>query len=607
MNFPRSTLAGPTPAETEMTPPASAELNYRLPPSLNRATNGTNAPPPYARAEFLDMVQKSPAAAIIPDKAGTLCVERYTPARKAEWDRFVIAGKNATFLFQRDYMDYHQDRFTDHSLMIFAGGELVGLAPANLATDGSLFSHQGLTYGGLVVARDARLKEVLGCFHAVLKYLADAGISKWFYKRIPSFYHTLSADDLAYALFLVEARLYRQDCATTVAEADRLPFVKSREALIKKATGLDIRIVQEISFQPFWEQVLEPQLASRHQAKPVHTLAEITRLAARFPDEIKQFSAYCGTEIMAGATIYETPTVAHSQYAAVTDQGRQNGAQAYLFSWLIDHYRAKHFFDFGTSNEHEGRAINHGLLRWKEGFGARCYTHDFYEITTAHHVKLEPILEGRSEIIALPPAPPPAAPVANGIASTAFVHPQALVGAEATIGAGTRVWAFAHIVSPAIVGADCNICDHTFIEGGVQVGNRVTLKCGVYLWDGLRIEDDVFIGPAAVFTNDYRPRSKKFLKEYLETVLQEGCSIGANSTILPGLTIGRWAMVGAGSVVTRNVPDFALVVGNPARFRSWICRCGEKLPPAKAGWLPCECGRFYEQITETEIKEAARG
>jgi acetyltransferase-like isoleucine patch superfamily enzyme len=186
-----------------------------------------------------------------------------------------------------------------------------------------------------------------------------------------------------------------------------------------------------------------------------------------------------------------------------------------------------------------------------------------------------------------------------------FRHPLALVDEGVSIGQGTRVWAFAHVLSGAVLGEDCNICDHTFIEGGVRIGNRVTIKCGVFLWDGLTIEDDVFIGPNAVFTNDRRPRSKRHLKTYPQTVLKKGCSLGAGSTTLPDITIGRWAMVGAGAIVTHDVPDYALVVGSPARWRAWICRCGEKLFPASDRLLGCTCGRSYEQVTENEVKEFA--
>jgi acetyltransferase-like isoleucine patch superfamily enzyme len=158
-----------------------------------------------------------------------------------------------------------------------------------------------------------------------------------------------------------------------------------------------------------------------------------------------------------------------------------------------------------------------------------------------------------------------------------FKHPQALVESE-RIGRGTRIWAFAHVLPGAVIGEDCNICDHTFIENDVIVGDRVTVKCGVQLWDGIRLEDDVFVGPNATFTNDPFPRSKQHLPEFPLTVVRQGASIGANATILPGVTIGRGAMVGAGAVVTRSVPPNAVVTGNPAR----IVRYAGALEPSPA-------------------------
>ena len=142
-----------------------------------------------------------------------------------------------------------------------------------------------------------------------------------------------------------------------------------------------------------------------------------------------------------------------------------------------------------------------------------------------------------------------------------FQHPNALVETQ-NIGKGTRVWAFAHVLSDAIIGADCNLCDHIFIENDVIVGDRVTVKSGVQLWDGITLEDDVFVGPNATFTNDPFPRSKKYPEKFPRTVIRKGASIGANATILPGLTIGQYAMVGAGTVVTKDVPPGQTVVGS---------------------------------------------
>jgi len=150
-----------------------------------------------------------------------------------------------------------------------------------------------------------------------------------------------------------------------------------------------------------------------------------------------------------------------------------------------------------------------------------------------------------------------------------FKHEQAIVESS-EIGEGTRIWAWAHILPNVTIGRGCNICDHTFIEGGVTLGDNVTVKCGVYLWEGITVEDDVFIGPAAVFSNDRYPRSGNRNYKQEKTILRRGCSIGAGAVLCPGVEIGEYAMVGAGAVVTRDVPPHALVVGNPARILRYI-------------------------------------
>jgi UDP-2-acetamido-3-amino-2,3-dideoxy-glucuronate N-acetyltransferase len=172
-----------------------------------------------------------------------------------------------------------------------------------------------------------------------------------------------------------------------------------------------------------------------------------------------------------------------------------------------------------------------------------------------------------------------------------FKHPLAIVETE-RVGEGTRVWAFAHILPGASIGRDCNICDHTFIENDVVLGDRVTVKCGVFLWDGIRIEDDAFVGANAVFTNDPFPRSKQYLAQPARTIVRRGASIGANATVLPGLTIGESAMVGAGAVVTRNVPANAIAMGNPAIVTGYVgtkpidLQGGEEAIPPVRGRYP---------------------
>ncbi len=157
-----------------------------------------------------------------------------------------------------------------------------------------------------------------------------------------------------------------------------------------------------------------------------------------------------------------------------------------------------------------------------------------------------------------------------------YVHPNALVESE-RIGAKTRIWAFVQVQKNAEIGEDCNLGNGVFVENGVKIGNRVTIKNGISLWEGLVIQDDVFLGPHAVFTNDMFPRSKMHLGNYLTTNIKKGASVGANATVLCGITLGSYCMIGAGAVVTKSVPDFALVSGNPARFKYWISKNGEKL------------------------------
>lgn len=177
-----------------------------------------------------------------------------------------------------------------------------------------------------------------------------------------------------------------------------------------------------------------------------------------------------------------------------------------------------------------------------------------------------------------------------------FVHPTALVESD-QVGDGTRVWAYAHIMKGAVVGVDCKVGDHAFIESGSVLGDRVTVKNGCLIWHGVTLADEVFVGPGVVFTNDMTPRVRYQTgpEDWLETKVGTGVSIGANSTIVCGITIGKNAMIGAGSVVTRDVPTHALVVGNPAHQAGWVCECGGRLDDL----LVCpKCGRTHHRTPD---------
>jgi UDP-2-acetamido-3-amino-2,3-dideoxy-glucuronate N-acetyltransferase len=186
-----------------------------------------------------------------------------------------------------------------------------------------------------------------------------------------------------------------------------------------------------------------------------------------------------------------------------------------------------------------------------------------------------------------------------------FIHPQALVDSGAQVGHSTRIWAFAHVLKGAVIGEGCNICDYVFVETGAKLGNRVTVKNGVQIYEGVEVEDDCFLGPNCVFTNDMFPRSGiQRPKEawFQRTLLKRGCTLGANCTIVPGLVIGEYAMIAAGSVVTRDVPPYALVVGSPARFHAWVCKCGTKLASQAGRWACFKCNLSYRETHSQKLE-----
>jgi UDP-2-acetamido-3-amino-2,3-dideoxy-glucuronate N-acetyltransferase len=183
------------------------------------------------------------------------------------------------------------------------------------------------------------------------------------------------------------------------------------------------------------------------------------------------------------------------------------------------------------------------------------------------------------------------------------VHPLGLCESD-DVGAGTRIWAWAHVLPDARVGVDCNVCDHAFIEGGARLGDRVTVKNGVLVFDGVEVGDDVFLGPGVVFTNDLRPRAhvKRGADALLPTVVEDGVTLGAGTVVVCGTRIGRHAFAAAGSVITRDVAPHSFVAGNPATPRGWVCTCGERLSED----LSCRCGRSYRLAADGLVRMASR-
>ena len=323
-----------------------------------------------------------------------LHVKKYDKNCFNDWERFIANSKNSSFLFSRNFMEYHSDRFTDSSLIVKHDINTVAVFPANITNDNVVVSHQGLTYGGLVVKKEEKLVDVIVFFREILKYLHTSGIETLRYKEIPSFYNDIPSDEMQYAFFLAEAKLIGRDACSMIKNSFRLPYQKRRRAAIKNAKEEGVEIRFDNDFDVFWNEILIPNLMTRHNTEPVHSLAEIKALYEKFPKNIRQINAYLNNKIMAGVTIFETNTVARGQYTSGSAEGRRNGSLDLLFDIVINEtYKDKPFFDFGNSNESLGKVLKQGLLEWKEGFGGRTYSHNFYEVKTANYVLLDKVAQ----------------------------------------------------------------------------------------------------------------------------------------------------------------------------------------------------------------------
>ena len=319
-------------------------------------------------------------------------VHKYSPAVKTQWDSFLASAKNATFLFQRDFMDYHTDRFQDHSLLIYKHNHLFALFPANVS-DGHVYSHQGLSYGGLILNEKARLDEVVMAFAKLLEHYHAQGFSTVEIKLLPGFYATRPSGEMEYILFLLNAKTVRTEVASLIVLSYPVKVHGSRKDGIRKAKNHNLVIDKTGDFKPFWDKILTPNLAARHKAKPVHTLQEITLLATRFPENIKQYNVLKEGKIVAGCTIFETMTTAHVQYISADDDRQEHGALDFLFTQLITHdFLHKRYFDFGISNEDGGKKLNVGLHSWKRGFGAQPFAQKTYHVDLTRPIHLKSVL-----------------------------------------------------------------------------------------------------------------------------------------------------------------------------------------------------------------------
>lgn len=306
-------------------------------------------------------------------------IRRYRREDKELWNSFVSKARNATFLFDRNYMDYHADRFEDNSFMFYHKGKLKAVLPANVAGD-TLYSHQGLTYGGLLLDKKATVEDVLECFDSLNSWLRENGISKVVYKALPWIYQQYPSEEDLYALtWKCKAQLISRNIASTIVIDNKLKFAESRKSGIRKALSLNIEVGESNDVDGFWH-VLEDNLGNRYNAKPVHTSSEMKLLMSRFPNNIKLYVAKMNGEIVGGTLIYVTPQVVHTQYISASVEGKKHGALDLLFDYIINKVYANcRYFDFGKSTEQGGAYLNEPLIFQKEGFGGRGVCYDWYQ------------------------------------------------------------------------------------------------------------------------------------------------------------------------------------------------------------------------------------
>lgn len=306
-------------------------------------------------------------------------IRRYRREDKELWNSFVSKARNTTFLFDRNYMDYHADRFDDNSFMFYHKGKLKAVLPANVAGD-TLYSHQGLTYGGLLLDKKATVEDVLECFDSLNSWLRENGISKVVYKALPWIYQQYPSEEDLYALtWKCKAQLISRNIASTIVVDNKLKFAESRKSGIRKALSLNIEVGESNDVDGFWH-VLEDNLGNRYNAKPVHTSSEMKLLMSRFPNNIRLYVAKMNGEIVGGTLIYVTPQVVHTQYISASVEGKKHGALDLLFDYIINKVYANcRYFDFGKSTEQGGAYLNEPLIFQKEGFGGRGVCYDWYQ------------------------------------------------------------------------------------------------------------------------------------------------------------------------------------------------------------------------------------
>ena len=319
-------------------------------------------------------------------------VRRYQKNDYEDWNAFIGQAKNATFLFHRDFMEYHSDRFEDYSLIVLDGEKWISVLPANVVGN-QVFSHQGLTYGGLVLLPTSKLYNTIVILQAVLKYLLENTVSIFYLKQIPSIYCDYFSEEMGYLMHICKAKIAMKHNLSVIELKRKILISKSRRECVRRGHKLGLLLKEESNLELFWNTLLIPNLKDKYNSKPVHSLEEISRLQQKFPHNIRHFNVYDGEELVCGTTLFITDKVVKPQYISGNDKNNLLGSIDFLYDFLIkDFSKGKDFFDFGPSHENNGLNIVQNINFWKESFGAHSVVQDFYEVKTSNYVLLDTVL-----------------------------------------------------------------------------------------------------------------------------------------------------------------------------------------------------------------------
>lgn len=306
-------------------------------------------------------------------------IQKYIESDKELWNSFIQNSKNGIFMFNRNFMEYHKDRFTDNSLLFYDDDKLVAVMPASIK-DGVLCSHSGLTYGGFITNNDMKQHHMNDCFSVLKEYAISNGIKEIIYKHIPHIYHRQPAEEDLYSLFYIGAQILKIEPATTINLHQPLKMPKGRKAQVGRARREGVEISESDDFVSFIN--LENQvLQEHHDTKAVHSAEELKLLQERFPNNIKLLGAFYKDDLIAGTVLFIYDNAVHTQYMAANDTAREIGALDLTIATVIETYKdSKDWLDFGISTEDGGHYLNDGLISQKEGFGGRTNIYQTWKI-----------------------------------------------------------------------------------------------------------------------------------------------------------------------------------------------------------------------------------